>query len=104
MANWYDENAHLYYPFITNQNVSSLPEIADCRFFITNPETKDLKVFLYEFTDENDHCIYTFHAKDGETLKVLTFEADKSEDWQCIWNIDNPDFYGFIVINGTGAT
>lgn len=104
MANWYDENAHLYYPFITNQNVSSFPEIADCRFFITNPETRELKVFLHEFIDEGDHCTFTFHAKDGETLKTLSFEADKTEDWQCVWNTDDPEFYGFIVISGTGAT
>lgn len=106
MANWYDENAHIDYPFITNQDVSSLPkfEITDCRFFITNPETHDLKVFLYEFTDEDNHCTYTFHAKEGENLKTLSFEADRSENWQCIWNTDNPEFYGFIVISGTDVT
>lgn len=103
MANWYDENSHIDYPFITNQNVSSLPksEFADCRFFITNPQTKNLKVFLYEMTNDGNTFSYTFHAKDGDNTRALTFTAEKTDDWQCIWNTDNPEFYGFIVINGT---
>lgn len=99
MSDWCNQNSNRSYPFVQNPDETRLSnsEILDCRFYITNPKTADLKVFLQSKETTEEGIVYTFcHKTETEDLTV-SFTVPESEDWQCIWNTDNPEFYGFII-------
>ena len=100
MTDWCNQNANRGYPFVQNEDESRLAnsEILDCRFYITNPETDDLKVFLKSKEETEEGIIYTFCHKTENDEITLSFEVPESNGWQCIWNTDDPQFYGFIIV------
>ena len=100
MTGWCNQNENRSYPFIKNRDATRLSnsEILDCRFYITNPENElDLKVFLKSKKEIENGIVYTFCHKIGTDEHTLSFIVPESDDWQCIWNTDDPRFYGFII-------
>ena len=100
MTGWCNQNENRSYPFIQNQDTTRLSnsEILDCRFYITNPENEsDLKVFLQSKEETENGIVYTFCHKSGTIEHALSFTVSEGEDWQCVWNTDDPQFYGFII-------
>lgn len=99
MSDWCTQNSNRSYPFVQNADEGRLSnsEILDCRFYITNPETTDLKVFLKSKEITEEGRIYTFCHKTEAGERTLAFTVPDGDDWQCIWNTDDPNFYGFII-------
>lgn len=96
---WYNLNANRCYPFKSGTLHKDIKtnEILDCRFFIVNPKSTSPKVSLHSKEETDDSVVYTFRAYDSEDTLETAFTVPKGEEWVCVWNTDNPKFYGFIT-------
>ncbi|MDO4568772.1 MAG: hypothetical protein Q4D38_00130 [Planctomycetia bacterium] len=94
-TDWNVINSYRDYPFCPTDN-SNLPSdaILDCKFFIINPEILPPKVWLHSYLKEESRRIFVFKNTDNQEM---TFYVPDSEEWQCIWNTNDPAWYGFVV-------
>lgn len=95
ISDWNTSNSNRYYPFVTNYDAHKLnnDEILDARFFVVNPASADVKVWLAKAEYLSDSRIYTFKNSDNG---VLEFRVPNSDTVQTVWS-SNDDWNGYCV-------
>ena len=96
VSDWNQANSNRSYPFIKNNSASGVPydAILDARFFIVNPESDEVKVWLHGMEIQSDKRIFVFKTSEGTTIQ---FDVPNSDQIQCIWNTNSNEISGYCV-------
>ena len=96
ISDWNQANANRSYPFIKTSTSREVPynAILDARFFVINPKTEPVKIWLTEMGTQPSKRVFVFKNSDGNTIR---FDVPHSKENQCIWNTDDPELSGYCV-------